>query len=192
MSWEGNQDMRDGESLRAADAPGRFRSAVALALAAAVNLWVFSQGLALWDRFPERMPVHFGPGGRADGWAAKSVLSVFGPALLLTLLVVLTAFALRCRPKWCNFPGKDRMLALPPEFQEHVVAPIREGTAWTVAGITAMLAIIVRQGWSVAIDQRDGVIAAPLGLLLVAVAILPTIAGVLAARARLRALEEVS
>jgi len=173
MSWEGNQDMRDGESLRAADAPGRFRSAVALALAAAVNLWVFSQGLALWDRFPERIPVHFGPGGRADGWAPKSVLSVFGPALLLTVLMVVIAFVLRLDPKWCNFPGKDRMLMLPPDCQEHVVAPIREGTAWTVAGVAAVLAIIVRQGWLVAIGQRDGVIAAPPALLLVALAAYP-------------------
>ncbi|MBE9565135.1 MAG: hypothetical protein IMF16_00090 [Proteobacteria bacterium] len=38
MSWEGNQARRDGESLRAADAPGRFRSAIALVLAARARL----------------------------------------------------------------------------------------------------------------------------------------------------------
>ena len=38
MSWEGDQAMRDGESLRAADGPSRFRSLVALALAARARL----------------------------------------------------------------------------------------------------------------------------------------------------------
>ncbi len=38
MSWEGNRAMRDGESLRAAQVPGRFRSAIALALAARARL----------------------------------------------------------------------------------------------------------------------------------------------------------
>ena len=38
MSWEGNQAMRDGDSLWAADGPNRFRSALALALAAGARL----------------------------------------------------------------------------------------------------------------------------------------------------------
>ena len=192
MSWDNNQAIPDGESLRAAGAPGRFRSLLALTLAAAINLWLFSQGIALWDRFPERIPVPFGPSGQADGWAPKSVFSVFAPALLMTLLVVLIGVSLRISPKWCNFPGKERTMMLGPAYQEHVVAPIREGTAWTVVGIMAVLAIIVRQGWSVAVGERDGVIGVALGLLLITLAVLPTIAGVLAARARLRALEEVS
>jgi uncharacterized membrane protein len=36
----------------------------------------------LWDELPARWVVHWGFAGRADGWAAKTFLGVFGPLLL--------------------------------------------------------------------------------------------------------------
>lgn len=38
MSWEDNRARGDGEARRAADAPSRFRSAIALVLAARARL----------------------------------------------------------------------------------------------------------------------------------------------------------
>ena len=34
---------------------------------------------ARWEEVPERFPVHFGAGGRPDGWAPRSAEGVFGP-----------------------------------------------------------------------------------------------------------------
>jgi uncharacterized membrane protein len=45
-----------------------------------------------WSRLPERVPIHFGPGGHADAWGSRNMIwllpavSVFLLVLLLTLL----------------------------------------------------------------------------------------------------------
>ncbi|TWE12956.1 DUF1648 domain-containing protein [Rudaeicoccus suwonensis] len=47
-------------------------------------------GVARWSQLPQRFPVHFGISGRADSWADKSVMTVFGPLLIgLVVTVVL-------------------------------------------------------------------------------------------------------
>src|SRR5438105_1683788 len=38
-----------------------------------VVLWL------MWDRIPERWPIHYGLNGQPDGWAAKTPASVFLP-----------------------------------------------------------------------------------------------------------------
>lgn len=49
-------------------------------------------GVARWSQLPHRFPVHFGISGRADSWADKSVMTVFGPLLIgLVVTVVLGA-----------------------------------------------------------------------------------------------------
>lgn len=42
-------------------------------LATAMVLWL------MWDRIPERWPIHYGLNGQADGWAMKTPLGVFLP-----------------------------------------------------------------------------------------------------------------
>ena len=46
---------------------------LAILLAAAVALYL------LWDRIPERWPVHYGFNGQPDGWATKTPVGVFLP-----------------------------------------------------------------------------------------------------------------
>lgn len=53
-----------------------------LAVAAAINV-------ALYPTLPDPLPVHFTLGGQPDGWAAKSVASVFGILLLGGAIVLL-------------------------------------------------------------------------------------------------------
>jgi uncharacterized membrane protein len=37
---------------------------------------------AMWPILPERWPIHWGLGGRPNGWASKTPLGVFGPLLM--------------------------------------------------------------------------------------------------------------
>ena len=179
----------DEEALRAADAPGRFRTVGLTLLSVAMVVWAFSPGIGLWGRLPDRVPIHFGPSGRPDGWAPKSFFSVFGMLVVVAAVLGLMALLSRLSPKWCNFPGKDRMLRLPPHQQEHVVAPIREAVAWTFAGVTVALSLIARQGWAVALGERESV-SSVLGFATIPVALIPVLVGTLAARARIRRFEE--
>jgi hypothetical protein len=179
------------ESLRAADARGRFRSLLLFAVAALLVVLTFYHGLALWDRFPERVPVHFGPGGLPDGWAQKSFFSIFFPVIIFAVVVALLSITLFINPKWCNFPGKERMLQLPLHHQQHVVGPVREGTAWLAAGVALGLTHLCRQAWAVALGDQERV-SSWLMVLSVAVGILAVIIGIICARARIRSLEEAS
>ena len=67
-------------------------AAIVLAAATAVDV-------ALYPTLPDPLPVHFGVSGEPDGWAAKSVWSVFGVliigAAVVILLTVLSVFAAR-------------------------------------------------------------------------------------------------
>jgi hypothetical protein len=50
--------------------------------------------LLLWDRLPERLAVHFGPGGDANGWMTRGQSLGFDLAVLAFVLVA-SAFKLR-------------------------------------------------------------------------------------------------
>jgi len=180
--------LSSGEAA-AADARGRLRAWFLLALAAFVVLWVLVEGITLWSRFPQRMPVHFGLHGTPDGWAGKNVFTVFGPIALIAVVVAVISLALLLSPKYCNFPGKDRMLRLSPHHQEHVVAPIREGAAWTGTGVGIGFAILCRQMWAVALGDQQTVSPWPtiLGL---AIGFPALIIGTIHARRRIAEVEE--
>ena len=45
-------------------------------------------GLILWNQLPERMPIHFGVSGQADGWSGKT-MAVFGLPVLMALFQTL-------------------------------------------------------------------------------------------------------
>ena len=188
---DANQDVSTllSDEAAAANAASRLRAWFLLALAAFAVLWVFVQGITLWSRFPERFPIHFGLHGTPDGWAGKNVFTVFGPIVLIAVVVALISLALVLSPKWCNFPGKDRMLRLPPQHQEHVVAPIREGTAWTGAGAGIGFAILCRQMWAVALGDQQKISPWPVTIAL-AIGFLALIIGIVHARRRIAELEE--
>jgi uncharacterized membrane protein len=182
-------DRRASESAAAADARGRLRARFVVVLAAFVVLWVLIEGITLWSRFPDRVPVHFGLHGTPDGWAGKNVFTVYGPILLIAVVVALTSLALVLSPRHCNFPGKDRMLRLPPHHQEHVIAPIREVSLWTGAGVGIGFAILCRQMWAVALGDQQKISPWPV-IIGLAIGFVALIIGTLHARRRMAHLEQ--
>ncbi len=89
----------------------------------ALLLLVYAANLAVqfaaWRMHPGRVPVHFGPGGRADGWG-DSATHALGQAVLLTLYLLLflglPAGLKRLPAKWISLPHRDYWLA--PERRE--------------------------------------------------------------------------
>lgn len=61
------------------------------ALAAIVLAAAIAVDVALYPSLPDRIPVHFNAAGIADGWAAKSIWSVFGVLIIGAAVVVLLA-----------------------------------------------------------------------------------------------------
>ena len=126
-----------------------------LVLAAFVLLWVTSEGIAVWNRLPERIPTHFGAGGEADAWGTKSIFSVFGGLIISAVILIAMALASRLSPKWYNLPGRERVLRLPPQQRDHVMSPIREGLAWLAAAISIAFSLVARQTWAVALGRQE-------------------------------------
>ena len=175
------------ESLRDADAAGRIRARLLIALGLVAAGWVMADGLLLWDQLPDRLPTHFGAGGAPNSYGSKSVFTVFG--VLIVGVVILVAMALlRQKPTWYNFPGSERARLLPPEEQSHVYAPLQESLAWLGAGEAIGMALLSRQMWASAMHQNEAisvlVFAAPMFVGIAAVLI-----GTVAAVRRLRAFE---
>lgn len=62
------------------------------AICVGIALVLLARTAEAWPRIPERVPIHFGASGLPDGWAEKSVASVFlVPILALVMAVVLGA-----------------------------------------------------------------------------------------------------
>jgi len=63
-------------------------------------------GLLLWDRLPERLPIHFNSAGEADGWGGRA-MAVFGlPAILIAIHWGCSLVSLLTDPKAENLEGK--------------------------------------------------------------------------------------
>ncbi len=61
-------------------------------------------GLLLWDRLPDRIATHFGPGNQPDGWSGKP-FAVFGLPLIMLAVHGLTILPLLLDPKVKNLPS---------------------------------------------------------------------------------------
>lgn len=175
--------------LGSGTAGGRVRSGIALLVGLFFLVWAYMDGISVYGRLPDRIPTHFGPGGAPDGWAGKGVFPVFGLLIMGGVLLVVMAFVSRLGARWYNFPGKERVLKLPPAAQAYVIAPMQELIAWMGAAVAVMCSLASRQTWAVALGERAG-ISVWVMLLPAAVGIVGAGVTIICARARLRALEE--
>jgi len=159
MGDEQDDGSVDEPGISSADSASRFRARFFLALAAVVIVVVAMQGMSLWPRLPDRIPIHFGAGGAPDGWSGKNWFSVFGVVIMAAVLLVILGLASSelLGARWYNFPGKERILKLSREQQEYAIAPLREGMAWIGSGCAIGLALMTRQSWQVALGSREGI-----------------------------------
>lgn len=183
-------DRWTAEAAAAADARGRLRTRFAVVLSAFVLIWALAEGLSIWDDLPARIPTHFGLSGEPDGWAGKTIFSVFGLPLIgaATLALMYVVASVRTSLRYVNLPRKDLILRLPPHQQEHVIAPIREAIVWLGAAIAIGFSLLARESWAVALERRDGISVIAIFAML-AVSISATIVGMIHVNRRVRELE---
>jgi uncharacterized membrane protein len=96
----------------------------------------------VFDRLPERIPVHFGANGAPDAFASPGLSSWFFIVIVsaaLALAIGLVSLAIfRIPPKWINLPKKAAFLMLPE--------PDRRAVLGVVAAFTMLLGATVCAG----------------------------------------------
>ncbi len=174
------------EALTAAVKVARARAGVAIIVGVFFLAWAWRDGISIYGKLPDRVPTHFGPGGAPDGWAAKSVFSVYGLLIMGAVTLVAMAVVSRMGARWYNFPGKEEVLKLPPVLQIYVISPLQETIAWLGASIAVTFSVGVRQMWAVGLGERPAIVGWIMFLPAV-VGLGGMVVAILAARARLRA-----
>jgi uncharacterized membrane protein len=131
-------------------------------------LWI---GSALaWPGLPDRIPQHIAADGAAT-WRATSVWSWFLLPALATVTVVLLHLVQRLtrqRPGLLNIPGKEQLLALPPERQAPVLARANEMMEGTITVMLVIFGTVQAGLWHAAhggSTQTVLVVVLPLALL---------------------------
>jgi uncharacterized membrane protein len=117
-----------------------------------LNLWLLAIYVVAaavgWPRLPERIPTHFGVGGRADAWTETSILTWFGLPFLavgIALVFLGTMTLTRRAPRFWNIPEKQRFLQLSPQRRAPIEARLERLIA-SVAVLTTALFIGIQIG----------------------------------------------
>ena len=76
-----------------------------------ITLLPIIAGLILWDKLPERIPIHFNSEGNVDGWGGKG-MTVFGLPIFMFAVHWLCAFVTTLDPKSKNITSKNLKLVL--------------------------------------------------------------------------------
>ena len=71
-------------------------------ITSAVTLLPILAGIVLWNRLPERMPIHFGVSGQADGWSGKALAVLGLPVLMLASQWLMIGLTKLDRKSWEN------------------------------------------------------------------------------------------
>lgn len=107
--------------------------------------------VAVYDRLPPRLPVHFGFDGAADAWASPGPGSWFALVLVsaaTALAIGLAALAMfRIPPRWLNLPRKAAFLELPEAERRAVLGIVAAFTLAIGATVCAgLFAVHLIQG----------------------------------------------
>lgn len=115
-------------------------------------------GILAWQVavLPERVPMHFGAGGEADGWSSKGgalVFSVLMPLLVVFPMPLLSLLAVHW-PMSINVPNRDWWTATALRLRRFERL-LREDL-WLFAALTLALLLAVDVGIVVAANSADG------------------------------------
>lgn len=146
----------------------RFLTLLNIALMLGWSVWA----IAVFDRLPDTIPMHFGPSGAADSFAARSVGSWFAlPAIGIgtTVLMLVLARAAARKPDLYSVPAKDLLLSLPVAQQQPFFGQITTLLLLLSTSVLLVFIAIHYDSWRVAIGAQQGLSAvswAALGLCL--------------------------
>jgi uncharacterized membrane protein len=109
---------------------------VLLLLTAAYAAWI-AHGTA---QLPDRVAIHFGADGRANGWAHRTqAAQIFETLVIVPVILLALALVMRVMPTGAfNLPHRDYWLA--PERRKETVAAISGQLIWMDCLLVAFLA----------------------------------------------------
>ena len=126
------------------------------ALAVAVLAVATAVDVALYPSLPDPIPVHFDVAGHPDGWAAKSVWSVFGLLIIaagvVVLLTALSVVAARYNARTQSDDTSDQA-ALRTRVQRNMLTSLLSELAFVLAlgisGIELLQRLAPGAGWAI-------------------------------------------
>ena len=83
-----------------------------LVITTVISLLPVLAGLILWDRLPEKLPMHFNAAGEVDGWAGKAVGVFAMPAFFVAVQWLCAVGSFKMDPKANNLNDKVMGLVL--------------------------------------------------------------------------------
>jgi uncharacterized membrane protein len=131
-----------------------------LNLALVLASFVFAA--ATYGALPETIPMHIDLGGTPSNISERSLLGWFALPLInlasLALLMWLGAM-LPTHPGWFNFPEKEKLLALPREYQAPAIREMRLMLDVTLFGMLMTLLMVQALLWRTAMGREPGLLA---------------------------------
>lgn len=118
-----------------------------------ISSWVIA--ILYWNKLPSVIPIHFGVTGQANGWADKSVLSVYLMPFLQTLLLFGFAF-LYYKPQYSDLPTTMWLMTLEKKNREHAFSLIRTMLVGVSVWIGSLFTYITFASNSAALDSKSG------------------------------------
>ena len=103
-------------------------------------IWV-TLAIIAYDSLPATLAMHFGPSGRADGFATKSIGSWFMLTMVgvsTSIMILVLAQMAHTKPDIFNVPGKLTLLSLPP----HTQSPFLEQLAIWMTTLSASMVLV--------------------------------------------------
>lgn len=112
----------------------------------------------VWPRVPDRVPIHFGFGGAADGWADAATGWFILPLVAVsTAALIAGAMRLaRTSPELWNVPDRQRFLALPESERAPIVATLERFVGLTALFVTLVFVVLHAGIYSTAVGWTDG------------------------------------
>lgn len=101
--------------------------------ASLVSLVSYGALAVAYHALPDVVPVHYGIAGQVDAVTDKSLMSVFGSALIHLSLAVLILW-LYNHPQYANIPGRTPLMKLPKKY--------RQSVEWIVRHMSMMMFVL--------------------------------------------------
>jgi len=121
-----------------------------------LTLLIFS--CVVWEKLPEKVPMHYSLNGKPDYWGNKSFFTWFLLPLItigLNIFIYGISILIKKYPKLLNIPNRDTFLKLPSQKKGPVLKLVEEMFYWVCLPINCLMLSVRIGDYQVAIGNRN-------------------------------------